>query len=188
MCRKKLLIAISICAIGLCVLAFCFIKMNNTTPGITKALLFQKVTFYTDAQLLEIADFVGTADELTSLYPPSHIRTMNNIVDNGNTIDGFAIIYLGETQALELIIDNLGNRLWQFSYNTIESKKTFDSLSLGQTLTDVQNLDPNGEYLFLYTGRSDFPMVSKHYTRDGFIIRITYDDNDIITSIDIERM
>jgi len=184
----KRLIVICICAICLCLLVVCFTLVNNTTPTIAKALLFQKGTFYTDAQLSEIADFVDSTDELISLYPPSHIRTMKNIVNKGNKIDGFRIIYLGETQALELIIDSLGNRIWQFHYNMIESKKTFDSLSLGQTLADVQNLDPNGKYLFLHTGRSDLPMVSQHYTRDGFIINVTYDNNYIITRIYIEKM
>ena len=190
----KLLITISICAICLCLLAICFTAVSNTTPTIAKALLFQKVTFYTDAQLPEIADLDGTADELFPLYPPSHIRRIKNDVNKDNTTDVFGVFYLGETKALKLIIDNLGNRIWQCSYNTIESKKTFDSLSLGQTLTDVKNLDPNGNYLYLPTGL-DLPTgriypatVSEHYTRDGFVIFIIYDENDIIISIDIERM
>ena len=184
----KLLITISICAICLCLLAICFTAVSNTTPTIAKALLFQKVTFYTDAQLPEIADLDGTADELFPLYPPSHIRRIKNDVNKDNTTDVFGVFYLGETKALKLIIDNLGNRIWQCSYNTIESKKTFDSLSLGQTLTDVKNLDPNGDYPFQYMGRTDIPMFSNHYTRDGFIIQIIYDDNYIITSIYIGRM
>ena len=47
-------------------------------------------------------------------------------------------------------------------------------------------IDPNGEYLFLYTGRNDTPKVSSHYTKDGYLITIEYDVSNVIISINEE--
>ena len=55
---------------------------------------------------------------------------------------------------------------------------------IGRHLSDVQTIDPEGEYLFLYTGRNDVPKVSTHYTTDGFVITITYDKNNVIEKIE----
>ncbi len=71
-------------------------------------------------------------------------------------------------------------------YRDRNSKSDFNLLSIGQQLADVKMLDPKGDYIFLYTGRADIPRVSTHYTSDGYLITITYDDNNIISKIDFE--
>ena len=42
------------------------------------------------------------------------------------------------------------------------------------SLRDVIDSDPNGVYLFLYTGRDDLPKVSNHFSTDGYFISISY--------------
>ena len=62
----------------------------------------------------------------------------------------------------------------------------FESLNSTKTLDDVKKIDPNGEFLFLYTGRNDVPKISTHYTKDGYIILIEYEDNNQIVDITYE--
>ena len=52
-----------------------------------------------------------------------------------------------------------------------------------KTLDDIQKIDPNGEFLFLYAGRNDIPKISSHYTKDGYIVIIEYNDNNQIVNI-----
>ncbi len=67
-------------------------------------------------------------------------------------------------------------------------KSDFDNLKTGQSLDDVREIDPDGEYLFLETGRNDTPKVSSHYTKDGYFITVEYDDANVIISINEERI
>lgn len=68
-------------------------------------------------------------------------------------------------------------------YNCRKIKSDFGELKKGQTLENVQKIDPQGEYLFLYTGRNDTPKISSHYTKDGYLITIQYDDSGTIIDI-----
>lgn len=147
-------------------------------------------TRYTDAELSEISEFSGTKEDILSQYPTDYIQTIpiENIDNASDVQDSYQVIYRGETKILLYLFDASGNKISSQFYNTQLAKKSFDSLSQGQTLSDVQIIDPNGEYLFLYTGRNDLPRVSSHYTTDGFIIIISYDNNNIITSIYVDTM
>ncbi len=53
-------------------------------------------------------------------------------------------------------------------------------------LEEVRAIDPDGEYLFLYTGRNDVPKVSSHYTKDGYLITIEYDESNAVVSVEQE--
>lgn len=146
---------------------------------------------YTDAQLTEIADYIGTKDELLSQYPTRSVRTLVTN-DNESAASGTKeiqrVIYCGETKSLVLIFDAFGNRMTESLYNLNVSKSAFETIFEGSLLSEVQAIDPQGEYLFLYTGRNDVPRVSTHYTTDGFVVSITYDKNNIIENIDIDTM
>ena len=129
---------------------------------------------YDDAQLLEIAQFDGTLNELNAQYPAECVRE-----ENGR----YRVSYLGSESVAVLLFDGAGNHLLGRVYSAQLQKADFDGISAGQSLEDVLRLDPNGEYLFLFTGRNDLPRVSNHYTKDGYIISIEYDASSTIISI-----
>ena len=84
------------------------------------------------------------------------------------------------------MFDNSGSKVMGSIHDAIILKSDFNCLEKGQSLNDVRAVDPNGEYLFLYTGRSDTPKVSTHYTKDGWLITIEYDDSNRIINIETE--
>ena len=57
------------------------------------------------------------------------------------------------------------------------------SLTKDHSLDEVMQIDPYGEYLFLYTGRNDLPRESFHYTKDGYIVCLEYDLENQICKI-----
>ncbi|MBO5175462.1 MAG: hypothetical protein J6B84_10020 [Eubacterium sp.] len=162
-------------------------KPNEETQG---ALQSGEVFVYSDEQLTEIAGSNATKDTLLKNYPTPYIRTVS-IVQNdiSNATPAVMVYYRGETKVLQLMFDGAsGGRPSYHFLSTFCSKNEFEPLTIGQSLSDVQAIDPNGEYWFLYTGRNDMPWISTHYTTDGFIINITYDQNNVIEEIDILPM
>ncbi len=63
------------------------------------------------------------------------------------------------------------------------SVKDFKWLIKGiSTLEDVQSFAPNGEYLFLETGRGE-PRASTHFTADNYVVSVEYDENNIVKKV-----
>ena len=145
---------------------------------------------YSDEQLTEIAELADTKDKLMEQYPTAYTRTVSIVQNNiSNAKPAVEVIYRGETKVLRLMFDSIsGSKISSHYYNTFCSRNEFDTLEIGQSLSDVQTIDPEGEYFFLYTGRNDVPQVSTHYTTDGFVITITYDKNNVIEKMDIVPM
>lgn len=73
-------------------------------------------------------------------------------------------------------------------YRDNKSKADFQLLSVSQTLDDVMKFDPSGEYYYTNIFINNMPKHSRHYTKDGFMVKITYDHNDVITSIQSESL
>lgn len=164
-------------------------KMNdigfNEAPQTTS--VFGEIISYSDEQLSEIAELAVTKDELTEEYPTKYIQRISMV--QNNISDVLELCYRGETKVLCLMFDSTsGNKISSHFYSALCLKQEFDTLAIGQLLSDVQMIDPKGEYLFLHTGRNDVPRVSTHYTTDGYVIRITYDVNHVIEKIDIVPM
>lgn len=190
---KFFIISVSLLLIGCTQIKKDEINMDSDKNNISTetGTISSELLFYSDEQLTEIADFAGTESELLARYPTTYIRTLPiKYSESGVVNDQYAVrlIYRAETKALSMVFDTSGNKLFTRVYDTSLSKQAFDSLSLGHTLADVRAIDPRGEYLFLYTGRNDFPRVSSHYTTDGFIVSITYDKSNVIEKIDIAPM
>lgn len=148
-------------------------KKTEISPP-DKSLVALASTTYEEAQLLEIASFSGTMDELNKKYPIECLRE-----DKGM----YRVSYLGNGSIAVLLFDNSGNRLWGKRYPTLLLKSDFDTLEKGDALKEVREIDPDGEYLFLYTGRNDAPRVSSHCTKDGYLITIEYDASNVIIGI-----
>ena len=129
---------------------------------------------YDETEFLELMKFNGSLNELNIKYPIECLQE-----DNGM----YRVSYLGAERAVIFLFDGSGNRLFGSTHSTRLLKSDFDKLVKGQSLDDVRAIDPNGEYLFLYTGRNDTPKVSSHYTKDGYLITIEYDISNVITSM-----
>ena len=162
-------------------------KPNGETQG---ALQSGEIFVYSDEQLTEIAGSNATKDTLLENYPTTYIRAVSIAQsDLSDAKPAVEVYYRGETKVLQLMFDAIsGDRLLSLFHNAFCEKNEFEPLAIGQSLSDVQAIDPNGEYWFLYTGRNDMPWISTHYTTDGFIIRVTYDQNNVIEEIDIVPM
>lgn len=148
----------------------------ETSPS-EKNLIHLASTIYDESQLLEIVNFKGLMNELQAKHPIECLRE-----DSGT----YRASYLGDGSIAVILFDDSGNKLWGKIYNTQLLKSDFGRLSKGQQLDEVRAIDPNGEYLFLHTGRNDTPKVSSHYTKDGYLITIEYDALNTIISIDEE--
>ena len=153
-----------------CVTGGCNLKIELSPSD--KSLIDLASKIYSESQLLEIVKFKGTINELNSQYPIECLRNDNGI---------YRASYMGYSSIAVLLFDNVGNKFWGNIHSIQLLKSCFDGLTKGQTIEEVRAVDPDGEYLFLCTGRSDMPRVSFHYTKDGFLITIEYDDlNNII--------
>ena len=142
-----------------------------------KSLIDLASKIYDETQLLELAKFNGSMNELNTKHPIECLR------ENNGT---YRVSYLGDGSIAVLLFDDSGNRLLGNIYRTQLLKSDFDNLKEGQLLDEVRAIAPNGEYLFLYTGRNDTPKVSSHYTKDGYLITIEYDVSNVIKSINEE--
>lgn len=146
---------------------------------------------YSDTQLLAISSFEGTKDELVTLYQASSIRTVR-VIDKANTSlgykDGYRVTYCGETKILMFVFDDSGNKISGNFYKMVSAKSAFDSLSIGSELADVQAIDPEANYWFLYTGVNPEMKFSTHVSTDGYLIYIMYNANNVVTQIDTEPL
>lgn len=147
------------------------------TSPLGKSLLDLSSKTYSETQLLKIVEFDGTLKELNTKYPAECIRA-----NNGN----FRVSYLGDSSVAVVLFDDTGNKILGNIHKAQRLQSDFDSLKAGNVLDEVREIDPDGEYLFLYTGRNDTPRVSTHYTKDGSLITITYDEQNIIIGINRE--
>lgn len=149
-------------------------NMKAETSASDKSLIELVSQVYDDTQLMEIANFNGSLNELKTKYPIDCLREDNGV---------YRASYQGNESIAVLLFDKLGNKITGKVCSTLLSKSDFDKIVKGQSLSDVQLLDPNGEYLFLYTGRDDIPRMSSHYTKDGYLITIEYDASNAIINI-----
>ena len=151
--------------------------LNVEIPPSDNSLIDLASTTYDESQLLEIVKFSGSIDELNTQYPIECIR-----VDSGT----YRVSYLGDESIAVLLYDDSGDKLFGNVYSTQRLRSDFYGLVKCQSLEEVRAVDPDGEYLFLYTGRNDTPKVSSHYTKDGYVITIEYSAENTIISINEE--
>ena len=168
-----------ICFLNSCVTADNDLKIK-ISPSV-ESLIKLSSKIYEDSKLSEIANFNGSLSEIDIdiEYPIECIRK------NG---EYYRVSYLGSEKVAVLVFDNFGNKISGSVYSIQKSESDFRGLDKGQSLQDVKTIDPHGEYLFLYTGRNDTPKISYHYTRDGYLISIEYDDSNTITNVKKELL
>jgi len=168
------LIFIMVMLLGICSCAKEGRDLNIEVSPADKGLVDLASKIYDETELLELMKFNGSLSELDIKYPIECLREDNGI---------YRVSYLGDESVVVFLFDGFGNKLSGRTYSTQLLKSDFDKLVKGQTLDEVREIDPDGEYLFLYSGRDDTPKVSSHYTKDGYLITIEYDDSNVITSV-----
>ena len=131
-------------------------------------------TVYSDADVSVIAGFRGDIETLSANYPIECIRQVEQ---------GYRVAYLGEGSVVLLTFDSSGDNVISRLLCGLQAHDTFEELQAGQSLDHVRDIDPNGSYLFLYTGRNDTPSNSFHCTHDGYLVTIEYDSNNQFESI-----
>lgn len=131
-------------------------------------------------QIREIVSFEGTNAEFLEEYPAECTR---------KTAFGYRAMYLGDGEAAMAVIneDNLDTRE---SYSMILSgtRKTFETLKVGDPLSAVQALDKNGNYSFESAKWDIVENFSWHATTDKYLVFIRYDADLTIASIQVELL
>lgn len=152
-------------------------KMKIEISLSDKSLVDLTSTTYDMQELSNIIGFNASMRELNGKYPIECLRKDGDI---------YRVSYLGQDCIAVLQFDSSGNAIVGNIHTAQLLRSDFDGLVEGRSLDDVMQLDPNGDYAFLYTGRNDVPKVSSHYTKDGYRITIAYDASNIITGINEE--
>lgn len=164
----------------ICLLCACAKEENNIKLEISpenKTIIELATQVYSDSQLTSIVQYEGNIDELSQVYSIDCLRRIQN---------GYRVSYLGDHSVASVSFDNDGDKITSNIYKLSLMSYDFKSLNSSDTLDDVKKIDANGEFIFLYTGRNDVPEISKHYTKDGYIIHIEYNGNNQIESITYE--
>ena len=168
---------LSVIIVILCLLCSCSKGENNSEIKISSSnigLSDLATKKYSDSELKDISQFNGTIYELNDKYSIECVRKSDY---------GYRVSYLGDFCIAVILFDSDGNKILGNVYDTLCSKSDLSVLTENQTLENVQKIDPNGEYLFLYSGRNDTPKTSSHYTKDGYLITIEYDNENKISNI-----
>ena len=184
---KKLKI-ISFVVVIICLLCSCGKKENEpfdiekcVSPNKNINRMFLKK--YSQDEIEKIRKFDGTIEELNKEYP---IKCVRKYVDNEYYGTYYRISYLGEKSIGQVwyYADTEEFQVWRYNYSC--PKRNFKKFKVGTHLDEVMETDPDGDYIFLYTGMTDAPKTSEHYTKDGYLITIDYDDDCKITKINEE--
>lgn len=134
---------------------------------------------YDESQLYDIVQSNNSIDTLNNRYPIECLRKSNGILRAS---------FLGDASVAVLLFDQTGSLILENIYHTSTLSSDFKDLTIGDSLKAVQSIDPDGSFVFLYTGRDDTPKMSTHYTRDGYLITIEYNASSTITKIDLELL
>ena len=129
---------------------------------------------YDESELSEIVKFYGSINELNEKFPIECLREDQGVL---------RVSYRGEDNIAVILFDTSGNYVLGRIHRVERESADFDGVGLGESLQKIREIDPSGEYLFLFTGRNDTPKVSSHYTKDGYFITLEYDTSNKIISI-----
>ena len=183
--KRKMLLAVVLILlfIAAITLLLCSCKNDNNRLNIRvsseeKNLIDLAEKIYEQQELTEIRDFDGTINDFNKKYPFQCLRKKENY---------YRASYLGEREVAVIIFDLYGNKQHGYIQQNDKSKTDFDKL-LGSYLGEVRELDPTGDYAFLFMGRDDVPRCSYHCTAEGYSITIEYDNLGKVKGINYELL
>jgi len=145
---------------------------------INKYLEMSDSSVYSDEALQQMIDCDLMLNDFKAKYPSDYESKLNGFVE---------ILCYGDSSVAVVYFDSEGTKTLSRLYDTAHSKDVYEQLEIGQSLSEVQELDPDGPYLFLHTG-VDEPRNSTHYTNDKHVVYITYDESFCISEITINSV
>ncbi len=147
---------------------------ENGAKGVERLNSKDVVTHvYRDDELLEIANYQGSLEDLNARYPVECLRQ--------NNLEKYVVYYSDTMIGLVYFDENDISFLSRAITPRFKSTE-FDFLSSGDALSTVIGFDPDGDYPFLHTGVRIIKQ-SMHYTTDGYVVLIQYDEDNVIASI-----
>lgn len=107
-------------------------------------------------------------ESITALYPAECIRKRG---------ENYLVLYRTTNGWLRLTFDSsqqyIGKEILRVSTAT---SKSLSKIEIGMSVEVVQEIDPEGNYSFMYASWSGFPAISYHYTTDGYQFFVHYND------------
>ena len=132
---------------------------------------------YSDSQLYDIIDSYNSIEKLDAKFPIECVRKKSN---------RYRVVYCSESKYAILYFTEDGIKEYGRVFDMTAKSDSFNAL-IGKSIEDVQLHDPSGDYSFLYTGRND-SNCSHHYTQDGYLIKVQYDNSCIVKHITSELL
>ena len=120
----------------------------------------------------EIYDNKKTLSDLERQYAVRYIDALQITDVNGKELK--SVVLFGETKYLYFRFD--ADERVQFAWikSLSPNSAEFDQLSAGDAFEKVRELDPDGDYPFLFASWSGYPKISYHYTADECLVVIHY--------------
>jgi len=129
---------------------------------------------YPDEILQSIEEGNLTLSELNELYPVESLR-----IREGLSSVYYRVAYKGDASIAYLEFDSQGNRMDGTMQRKIArplvTRSRFTQIPEDAGLDEIEQIDPDGEYLFLWESGGAGPRESTHYTTDGYLIYVEYD-------------
>ncbi len=148
--------------------------MNFGRLYMTQNIHSLTVTTYNNDGLEEIKNFEGTYYELGAKHPGGCTKTVGGCL---------RVSFLSEDRVAVLLFDSQGNKLSGDVYTTTCALSELSELAVGDSMDKVKQVHPEA-YFPMITMDKD-RIRSEHYTNDGFIVTIFY-ENDQIAEITTE--
>ena len=145
--------------------------MNFGRLYMTQNIHSLTTTTYNNEGLEEIKNFEGTYYELGAKHPGGITKTVGG---------SLRVSFLSEDRVAVLMFDSQGKKLSGNVYTTTCSLSDLAELKVGDTMDKVKEVHPQA-YFPIITMDKD-RIRSEHYTNDGFVVTVFY-ENDLIAEI-----
>lgn len=146
-----------------------YVETSSANDNVNK--LINRI--YSDKELEEINSLRLSYLELDNLYPIECVRYVNNFE--------YSVTYKGENKYLIIKFNKSGEKKYSKIYISTYKKSDFSFITIGESFFNIKKFDDNGYYYFWNVGNTEAEYKSWHYTIDGYIIIITYDEHlDVI--------
>ena len=142
--------------------------MNFGRLHMTQNIHSLTATTYNNDGLEEIKNFEGTYYELGAKHPGGCTKTVGG---------SLRVTFLGEGRIAVLMFDAQGNKLSGNVYTTTCTLSDLSGLQVGDTMEKVKQVHPDA-YFPLITMDKD-RVRSEHYTSDGFMVTVFYENDQI---------
>ncbi len=123
---------------------------------------------YNAEELEEISNFEGTYYALSGKYPIQCSKTLGG---------SYRVSYLGEDRVAVLWFNSEGEKLSGKVYVTTCTLDDLSQLQIGDSMEKVKQIHPDA--CFSINMKDNGRIRSEHYTSDGFLVTIYYDQNTI---------